>query len=186
MTVPNLITMIRILLTPIFVIYLINDQLVDGLVVLVICGISDGVDGMVARLFNQKSKLGTWLDPLADKIILVAAFISLSIRGFLPSWLTVVVISRDLLILIGIVIIYLTGIELKIKPVLSSKITTCLQFFTVIAVLSREYMTFMEGNYIYLYYLTALLTIISFLQYLYNWLKIIGDKPDTDTLNPEP
>ncbi len=183
MTVPNIITMIRILLAPIFIIYVINGQLLTGLVVLIICGISDGVDGMVARLFNQKSKLGTWLDPLADKIILVSAFFSLGIEGFLPPWLTVVVISRDLLILTGIVIIYLTGIELNIKPVFISKITTCFQFVTVIAVLAETSLTFMEGKYIYLYYLTALLTIVSFLQYLYQWLKMMGDK--SDTLSPD-
>lgn len=184
MTVPNLITLIRILLTPIFVIYVINDQLLNGLVVLVICGISDGVDGMVARLFNQKSRLGTFIDPLADKIILVSAFISLSIRGFLPPWLTVVAISRDLLIMTGVFIIYLTGIELKIKPVLSSKVTTCLQFITVIAVLSREYLTFLDDKYIYLYYITAFATIVSFLQYLYLWLRIMGEKHDHS--GPEP
>ena len=183
MTVPNIITMIRILLAPIFIIYVINGQLLTGLAVLIICGISDGVDGMVARLFNQKSKLGTWLDPLADKIILVSAFFSLGIEGFLPPWLAVVVISRDLLILTGVVIIYLTGIELNIKPVLTSKITTCFQFITVIAVLAGTYLSFMEGKYIYLYYLTALLTIVSFLQYLYQWLKMMGDK--SDTLSPE-
>lgn len=179
MTVPNIITMVRILLAPIFVIYVINDQLLTGLVVLIIGGISDGVDGLIARLFNQKSELGTWLDPLADKIILVCAFISLSIMGFLPSWLTVVVISRDLLILIGIAIIFLTGIKLKIRPVLSSKITTCLQFTTVIAVLAGTYLPFMEGKYIYIFYLTGFFTIISFLQYLYQWLNMMGDKHDT-------
>ncbi|MFC1493795.1 CDP-alcohol phosphatidyltransferase family protein [Thermodesulfobacteriota bacterium] len=178
MTVPNIITMIRILLAPIFVIYVIDGRLVTGLVVLIIGGISDGVDGLIARLFNQKSELGTWLDPLADKIILVCAFISLGIMGFLPSWLTVVVISRDLLILIGIAIIYLTGIKLKISPVFISKITTCLQFTTVITVLARTYLTFMEGKYIYLYYLTALFTIVSFLQYLYQWLNMMGDKAE--------
>lgn len=183
MTVPNIITMIRILLAPVFIIYVIDGELMTGLVVLIICGISDGVDGMIARLFNQKSKLGTWLDPLADKIILVSAFIALGIIGYLPPWLTVIVISRDLLILIGIVIIYLTGIEVKIDPLLSSKITTCLQFITVIVALTGTYLTFMEGKYIYLYCLTGLMTIVSFLQYLYQWLKIMGDKPNP--LNPE-
>lgn len=178
MTVPNIITMIRILLAPIFVIYVIDGQLLIGLVVLIIGGISDGLDGLIARLFNQKSELGTWLDPLADKIILVCAFISLGIIGYLPSWLAVVVISRDLLILIGIAIIYLAGIELKINPLILSKITTCLQFVTVITVLAQKYLLFMEGKYIYLFYLTGFFTIISFLQYLYQWLNIMGDKEE--------
>ncbi len=178
MTIPNIITMIRILLTPIFVIYLINDELLTGLVILVICGVSDGLDGMIARVFKQKSRLGSYLDPLADKIILVSAFIALSVRGFLPSWLSVVVISRDVLILIGVIFLHLTGVDLKIKPVISSKITTCFQFTTVIAVLAREYLTSFQDYYSCLYYVTALFTIISFLQYLHQWLKMTVDKSD--------
>ena len=180
MTIPNIITMIRILLTPIFVIYIINDQLLSGLVILVICGVSDGLDGFIARAFKQKSRLGSFLDPLADKIILVSAFIALSIRGFLPSWLSVSVISRDVLIMIGVVIIYLNDVELNIKPVFSSKITTCFQFTTVIAVLAREYLMPWQDYYKYLYYVTALFTIISFLQYLYQWQKMMVDKPEKE------
>jgi cardiolipin synthase (CMP-forming) len=180
MTVPNIITVIRILLTPIFVIYIINDRLLTGLVILIICGVSDGLDGLIARVFNQKSRLGSFLDPLADKIILVSAFIALSIRGFLPPWLSVAVISRDVLILIGIVILYLNDTDLNIKPVFSSKITTCFQFATVIAVLAKKYLDSYQAYYIYLYYITALFTIISFLQYLYQWQKMMVDKPDKE------
>lgn len=176
MTIPNIITMIRILLTPVFVIYLINGQLLTGLAVLVICGISDGLDGFIARVFKQKSVLGSYLDPLADKIILISAFITLGIIGFLPAWLTVVVISRDVMIMIGVILLYLTGVDINIKPVVSSKITTCLQFVTVIAVLARDYLVSVQEYYVYLYYITALFTIISFLQYLYQWLKMMGDK----------
>ena len=179
MTIPNIITMIRIILTPVFVIYLINGQLITGLIVLVICGVSDGLDGFIARVFKQKSRLGSYLDPLADKIILVSAFVTLGIMGFLPSWLSVVVISRDVLILIGIIILYLTGFELNVKPVISSKVTTCFQFGTVIAVLARDYLVPVQEYYSYLYYITALLTIISFLQYLYQWLNMMVDKPDS-------
>ena len=180
MTVPNLITTIRIILTPVFVIYIINDELISALFVLVISGLSDGVDGMVARLFNQKSKLGSYLDPLADKIILISAFISLSIRGFLPSWLTVMVISRDVLILMGVSILFLTGMKIDIRPKVSSKVTTCLQFLTVILVLSKDYLSSLEGFYPYLFYLTALFTIISFLQYMHQWFNLTGGSKDAN------
>jgi cardiolipin synthase (CMP-forming) len=178
MTIPNIITMIRILLTPVFVIYLINDQLLTGLAILVICGISDGLDGFIARVFNQKSILGSYLDPLADKITLVSAFVALGIRGFLPSWLSVVVISRDVLILIGVVILYLTDVVFNIKPVASSKITTCFQFVTVIAVLASEYLVSFKGYYLYLYYVTAVFTIVSFIQYMYQWSKLMVGKTE--------
>jgi len=175
MTVPNLITIIRMILTPIFVIYIINDELITGLVILIITGLSDGIDGLVARLFNQKSKLGSYLDPMADKIILISAFIALSIRGFLPSWLTVMVISRDIMILMGVSILFLTGTEIDIRPAISSKITTCLQFFTVILVLTRDFIFTLEKYYLYLFYLTALFTIISFLQYMHQWIKLTSN-----------
>ncbi|MBW2609013.1 MAG: CDP-alcohol phosphatidyltransferase family protein [Deltaproteobacteria bacterium] len=178
MTVSNLITSIRIILAPIFIIYLINDQLLSGLVVFVICGVSDGVDGLVARLFKQKSRLGTYLDPLADKIILISAFVVLAVRGLLPSWLTVMVISRDTLILLGVIVIYINNMKLDIKPSLTSKITTCLQFITVIAVLSHGYISFISGFIIYLYYITALFTIISGLHYMHYWFKMMGESPD--------
>ena len=75
MTIPNLISVFRILLVPIFLVFIINERFPAGLVVFVLAGLSDGADGMVARLFNQKSRLGSYLDPLADKCLLVSAFI---------------------------------------------------------------------------------------------------------------
>ncbi len=113
------------------------------MIIFVMCGVSDGVDGLVERLFNQKSRVGTYLDPLADKIILVSAFIALSIRDFLPSWLTVTVIARDVMILLGVFLLFLNQLEFDIKPSIVSKITTCVQFVVVITVLSEEYFLFL-------------------------------------------
>jgi len=180
MTIPNLITTMRIILAPIFVIYIINDELINGLVILIITGLSDGIDGMVARLFNQKSKLGSYLDPLADKIILVSAFVALSIRGFLPSWLTVMVISRDILILIGIFVLFLNEKKIEIRPVVSSKITTCLQFLTVILVLSKDYVSDLAKYYPFVFYLTAIFTAASFLQYTHQWFRMTGEAKDAN------
>ena len=175
MTIPNLVTTLRIILAPIFVIYLIHGHLITAMVILVIGGVSDGIDGLVARLFNQKSRVGTYLDPLADKIMLIAAFIALTTQEFIPSWLTVTVISRDVLILVGVLILFLNSMKFTVQPTVSSKITTCLQFVTVILVLSRDIISFAIGYYPYVFYVTALFTIISFLQYMYQWFKIIGD-----------
>jgi len=179
MTVPNLITTIRILLAPIFIIYLLNDQFFSGLIIFIACAVSDGIDGLVARLFDQKSRLGSYLDPLADKIILVSAFITLAFIGILPSWLTVLVISRDILILLGVFVLFLYGQKVSIHPVLSSKITTCCQFVTVSVVLAKDYLSFLPFSYTYLYYFTAFFTILSFLQYMYYWFKVLGDDQDS-------
>jgi cardiolipin synthase len=175
MTVPNLITTIRIILAPVFIIYLINDQFLSALVVFVICVASDGLDGLIARVFDQKSKLGTYLDPLADKILLVAAFITLSVRGYLPPWLTVLVIARDVMIMLGIFFLFFNQLDFKLKPSIISKLTTCLQFLSVLSVLSKDYTGFPPIYYLSVYYLTALFTISSGLHYMHYWFKMMGD-----------
>jgi cardiolipin synthase len=175
MTIPNLITAIRIVLAPVFVIYLINDQFLAALIVFLICAVSDGLDGILARVFDQKSKLGAYMDPLADKLLLVAAFVALSIIGILPPWLAVTVIARDMMILLGISVLFLNRLEVIIKPSLLSKLTTWAQFLTVLIVLSESYLPTVTKLYLYLFYLTGLLTISSGLHYMYRGLKMIGE-----------
>ncbi|RLB37547.1 MAG: CDP-diacylglycerol--glycerol-3-phosphate 3-phosphatidyltransferase [Deltaproteobacteria bacterium] len=175
MTIPNLITSLRIILAPIFIIYLLNEKFLPALVVFVIAGLSDGADGLVARLFNQKSTLGSYLDPLADKILLVAAFVVLSFRGFVPSWLTVIVISRDVLILLGVSVLFINGLSITIRPSILSKATTCLQLATVFVVLSTEYFHFSPGFHRLVFWLTGLFTISSGLHYMYFWFQVIGN-----------
>jgi cardiolipin synthase (CMP-forming) len=171
MTVPNLITMIRIVLTPVFVICLIDEEFSWALAIFIACGVSDGIDGMLARLFNQKSRLGTFLDPLADKIVLASAYVALAVRAFLPSWLAVMVLARDVLILLGVLVMALNRVELRVKPSIISKVTTCLQFATVIFVLSRVY----GGVHTFFFYATALFTIGSGLHYIYSWFGFMGE-----------
>jgi cardiolipin synthase len=175
MTIPNLITAFRIILAPVFVIYLINDRLNYALVVFLVCMISDGIDGMVARLFNQKSRLGTYLDPLADKILLVAAFVLLSVKGYLPSWLTVTAIARDVMILLGILVLHLNRLEIKIRPSSVSKINTCFQFITLSMVLLKGCVLLPSVIYDVLYYITAAFTIISGLHYMQYGLMVMGE-----------
>jgi cardiolipin synthase len=175
MTIPNLITAFRIILAPVFVIYLINDRLNSALVIFLICMISDGIDGMVARLFNQKSRLGAYLDPLADKTLLVAAFVLLGMRGYLPSWLTVTAIARDVMILLGVLVFHLNRLEIRIRPSAVSKINTCFQFITLSMVLLKGFVLLPSSIYEALYYITAALTIISGLHYMQYGLRTMGE-----------
>ena len=177
MTIPNLITAIRIVLAPVFVIYLINSQFLAALIVFLICAVSDGLDGALARVFNQKSKLGAYMDPLADKLVLVAAFVALSIIGILPPWLAVTVIARDMIILLGIVVLFLNRLEVIIKPSFLGKTTTWAQFVTVLIVLSECYLPTVTKLYPYIFYLTGLLTISSGLHYMHRGFKLIGEGP---------
>jgi cardiolipin synthase len=186
MTVPNLITIIRIILTPVFIISLLGEQFLTALIIFLACGVSDGIDGMVARLFKQKSRLGTYLDPLADKILLVSAYVVLAVIGSLPSWLAVMVLARDFLILLGVLIIYLNRVDLRLRPSIISKVNTCFQFITVLAVLSQPYLAFRPLFYHFFFYATGLLTIISGLHYIYFWLGFMGESPNGRKNNKGP
>jgi cardiolipin synthase len=177
MNIPNLITAIRIILAPVFLIYLINNQFMVALILFLICAVSDGLDGVLARVLSQKSKLGAYMDPLADKLVLVAAFVALSIIGILPPWLAVTVITRDTLILLGISVLFLNRLEIIIKPSFLSKMTTWAQFATVLIVLSESYLPFTTRLYPYIFYVTGLLTISSGLHYMYRGLRMIGEGP---------
>ena len=103
MTVPNALTLIRILLTPLLIWLLLDYRLGQALLVFIVAGITDGLDGLIARLFHQKSKLGAYLDPLADKLLLVSSFILLAHLGLIPNWVAVITVSRDMIITLGVV-----------------------------------------------------------------------------------
>jgi len=180
MTIPNLITSIRIILTPVFIIYLINDEFQLALILFIVAGLSDAADGLIARLFNQKSKLGAFLDPLADKILLISAFVFLSVKGYVYPWLTVIVISRDVLILLGVLILFLNSQDFIVKPSILSKITTCLQLITVFVVLSADRFLPLLQISDYLFWATGLSTVASGLHYMHHWFRMMGEGPIHD------
>ena len=124
LTIPNLITLTRILLTPLFIIFLIEGRYRQALLVFILAGLSDLADGLIARWWQQKSRLGSYLDPLADKLLMSTSFVTLSISRLIPSWLTVMVISRDVILGLGALILRLTDYPLVIKPSLAGKWTT--------------------------------------------------------------
>ena len=173
MTVANLITILRIILVPIFVIYMLNNRVLASLIVFIIAGISDALDGLIARILHQKSSLGAHLDPLADKLLLMSAFVTLAIFDRIPSWLAVLTISRDVIILLGVLILYLNRYPIKIKPSLLSKATTCMQVITILIVLSNGLMS-LQFLKIYFIWVTALVTVASGLQYMREGLIILN------------
>jgi len=179
MTIPNLITILRVLLVPIFVIYIINDRTLGSLIIFIIASVSDALDGFIARVFHKKSDLGAYLDPLADKILLVSAYITLAILKMIPPWLAVLIISRDVIILLGVLVLYLNRHPLKVHPSLLSKSTTCLQIATILMVLSNGYLN-IDPIKIYTFWLTAGFTIASGLQYIRIGLVILSQGENTD------
>jgi cardiolipin synthase len=171
--IPNILTVLRILVTPLFVIFLIRKMHGHALLVFIFAGVSDGLDGLIARLLNQRSELGALLDPIADKLLLTAAYISLGILKTIPGWLAVVVISRDVLIVIGIAVLKFANIRFAIRPTRISKWTTVLQLLTIGVTLLD--MPFAGAAVVKqtLYWTTITMTILSGLHYTYLGLTIL-------------
>ncbi len=172
MLLANRITVIRILAIPFFIICLMyyvpqKDYLrYLALLIFVFAVLTDGIDGLIARRESQRSELGAYLDPIADKLLLVTAFISLSImknlppKLNLPGWATMLVISRDCIIILGSVLIYLIKGKFKISPRLLGKCTTFFQMLTIVSILSG----FVYWNIIL--YLAVIFTVLSGIDYI--------------------
>ena len=176
MNLPNILTLIRVLLTPIFVILIINKYFEWALLTFAIAGITDGLDGLIARLTGQRTELGAYLDPIADKLLAFAAFISLAIIEMIPSWLVVIVITRDIIILVGFLVMFLTNYHPKINPSFLSKMTTTFQIITILfALLAGLFPVFKQPS-ILTFYVTGIITILSGIQYVYIGTRILNEK----------
>ena len=135
MNVPNLLTFLRILLVPVFVGLIVYGYPRWALIVFLLAGLTDALDGMIARVLNQRTTLGGYLDPLADKLLLVTSFVALSAVGSIPIWVTIIVVSRDVIISIGTLVVHLLRERVNIVPSLAGKATTVAQLLYVLAVL---------------------------------------------------
>ncbi len=135
MNVPNAITILRMMLVPVLVYFVLHGEYGAALWVLLIAGISDALDGAIARRFNLRTDLGALLDPLADKALIMASVLALAWKGLLPWWLAVVIISRDLIIIGGAIAYYLRAGQLQMAPSTPSKVNTFVQICLVLLVL---------------------------------------------------
>jgi len=173
--IPNILTVLRILIAPLFVIFLLKGMTQFALLAFALAGISDGLDGLIARYFDQRTTLGSYLDPIADKLLLTSAFVSLAVFKFIPGWLAVIVISRDVVIMIGFAIFSINNIVVKIKPSLVGKCTTVIQLATVFLVLLDPKIIgafYMKWS---LFWSVAVSTILSGLHYMYVGLNILQE-----------
>lgn len=174
-SIPNLLTITRIFLVPFFIIMVIEKRFAPALVALAIAGISDALDGFIARYFNQRTQLGAYLDPIADKLLMLSSYVCLGYTGILPDWLCVIVISRDILIVLGIGICSVADIKVPINPSRISKLNTVAQISTIFFILLTKVVTWQIDEVIYLgfYSITAGLTLASACQYAYRGLILI-------------
>jgi cardiolipin synthase len=178
MNIPNFLSLLRIILVPAVVIFLMQGSFSKALIFFTVSGITDAVDGFLARILKQQTIIGSYLDPIADKALLVSCFLALSIMGIIPGWLTVIVISRDIIILVGVAIFSMMAISFEIHPTFVSKVTTVLQILTVLLVLLFKCI---PGSFDYvwvmlLYWFTALFTVISGLNYIARGVKLINNQ----------
>lgn len=176
--IPNILTLLRVLLTPLFAIFLMRHHFGDALLVFAIAALSDGLDGLAARIFRQYTTLGSYLDPAADKLLLVTAFVTLGIQKLMPNWLAVIVISRDVVILFGVALFTIIGREFHPKPSILSKITTVAQIASVLCVLSAHHVQQLAQSQIQqpLFWFTAAMTVVSGLQYIYRGLGLLQEE----------
>lgn len=171
MTVPNFITLLRFLMVPAVVYALLLGEMMPAFIIFVVAGISDGVDGFVARHYNQQSELGAYLDPIADKLLLVTVFIMLAILDFLPQWLVVLVVSRDILIIMAVLLSSVMAQPVDMNPIFVSKANTALQFALVSVVLAElAFDTGFGELRVILIYVVAALTVLSAAAYLRLWV----------------
>ena len=131
MNIANIITIMRLLITPFIVWLILSGYYTMSLLFFIFSGLSDAIDGFIAKKFNQITILGSYLDPLADKILIVSSILILGFIGIIPSWLLILIVSRDLAILGAVIISWIFDSDLKIKPIFSSKINTFLQILYI-------------------------------------------------------
>lgn len=171
LTIPNLITMARILLTPLFIIFLIQRRYHPALWIFVLAGLSDLADGLIARRWRQQSPLGAFLDPLADKLLMCSSFITLSISHLIPSWLTVIVLSRDLVLVLGVMLLKLVNLPVVVQPSLAGKLCTTTQVTTVFLVLVAQSWPISPVFLGALFWLTGGITAVSGIHYILQALR---------------
>jgi cardiolipin synthase len=171
LTIPNFLSLLRMGLVPLFIIAVIDGEVRKALLIFVAAGVTDALDGLIARLANQRSLLGAYLDPIADKLLLTSAYVVLAIPQLnhgapIPIWVTVVVLSRDLMIVVMALVVYLAAGVRRFPPSLLSKINTVVQVAAVVLVLVSSIWPRIEPIASTLVYAVALLTLASGIDYV--------------------
>ena len=179
MGLANWLTVLRILLIPVFVSLLVYRKPGPALVVFAVAALTDLLDGWIARRQRSQSRLGAFLDPIADKLLLTASFVTLTYLKVLPIWIAAVVLSRDVILVIGTLLVYMLGARVHPRPTWAGKTATFFQILTVL--------TGLLGRYLHLpvvprgvLWLAAAFTVISGLQYIVQGMKFLSAAPGVE------
>jgi cardiolipin synthase len=175
LSIPNLITLARILCVPLIVWAITSGEMMAAFILFLAAGVSDAVDGFLAKRFNMASELGGYLDPLADKALLVSIYVALGIAEAIPRWLVILVVSRDIMIIGAVMLAWVIGKPMRMKPHPVSKANTVAQIFLACLVLAALAFRFDPGP---LFPLTmaavAVLTLLSIALYVAEWIRHVG------------
>ncbi|HXH64000.1 MAG TPA: CDP-alcohol phosphatidyltransferase family protein [Mariprofundaceae bacterium] len=169
LSVPNALSLLRIVLTPVIAYAIIENHLGLALGMMVVAGLTDMLDGAIARYFDQRTLVGAYLDPLADKLMLISAIVALFITGKLPLFLFLAVIFRDVIIVIGAILYEVVTHKLEMQPTFTSKATTLFQILLVIVVLLGPLVSLPGWLEPAAVWLTFGLTCVSGVQYMLLW-----------------
>jgi cardiolipin synthase len=185
LTVANLLTILRLILIPVFVTTLYYERFIWALTVFLAAAVTDLLDGLVARSFNQKTQLGAILDPMADKLLLVTAFIILSLPRFtltdpLPFWLTATVISRDVFIVLAALVINMTTGFSRFRPSIPGKLNTFVQIVMVVFFLAANAFHLLEQYLPAAYYITLGMAVFSGLHYISHVNRLMSEDQAED------
>jgi cardiolipin synthase len=169
---PNLITMGRLVLTPAVIVMIAEDRWRAAFLLFVVAGVSDALDGWLAKTYSLQSELGAVLDPIADKALLISIYVTLAIGGHAPVWLAILIVSRDALIVGGVSVAWFLGRPIKVKPHVVSKITTAAQLALAAVILGgMAYDIRMALLEWLLVESVAALTVASATVYLWVWVQ---------------
>ena len=172
LTLPNFLTLLRIIAIPIFLILISNQRYGAALCLFMAAGITDTIDGVIARLTDSKTDLGATLDPLADKLLLVSSFVILTWLHAVPAWLLILVLTRDIVVLSGYLAIYFVSVPMKVAPTFVGKLNVFNEMFTIgfaLLTLARPEIPMATVNLV-TWALTATTTTISGIHYVYSGL----------------
>jgi cardiolipin synthase len=175
LNVPNLITLTRLMSVPVMIWLIVSERFGVAFSVFVGAGVSDALDGFIAKRFDCRTRLGALLDPAADKALLSSVYVALGIAGLLPNWLVILVVFRDVTIIGGFVLFQTIGAPRKFDPLYISKVNTLVQIALVSYVLGRLGFGFPDGELTnVLVVMTAVTTLLSGLSYLVRWARILA------------
>ncbi len=176
--VPNILTFLRLAAVPFTLYYILGDELTIAFGLFAFAAITDYVDGNLARRWQVETKFGRIFDPLADKALLMGAYIALTYTGHIPEWLMYLIVGRDILILLGAFLVYLFNLPVRLSPFFISKVNTFFQLLLVTAVLVTDfsfYNVIPQESYQQLMwtllYLTALTTVLSGIEYVFYFMR---------------